>query len=119
MDLFQHPSPSSKPISTLGVFALGALLSGLDGERRYLNLGIRYYTNILILLIIIIVTRSTWSHNWRRWVQINVHGHLPNSLSHLVSVQVMSCPQFCCLSSVVWVCLYFFSLQILHREHWV
>src|SRR6218665_247211 len=44
LDLFQHPSPSSKPISTLGVFALGAILSGLDRERRYINVEIRYDT---------------------------------------------------------------------------
>jgi len=41
LDLFQHSSPFSKPVSTLGVFALGALLSGLDCERRYINLEIR------------------------------------------------------------------------------
>jgi len=40
--LFQHPSPFSKPISTLRVFALGALLSGLYHERRFINLEIRY-----------------------------------------------------------------------------
>jgi len=44
MDLFQHPSPFLKPISTLEVFALGALLSGLYRERRYINLEIQYDT---------------------------------------------------------------------------
>ena len=42
LDLFQHPSTYSKPISTLEVFALEALLSGLDRKRRYINLQIRY-----------------------------------------------------------------------------
>src|SRR6218665_87796 len=41
---FQHPSPFSSPISTLGVFALGVLLSGIYCERRYINLEIRYST---------------------------------------------------------------------------
>ena len=35
-------SPFSKPISTLKVFALGAILSGLYRERRYINSEIRY-----------------------------------------------------------------------------
>jgi len=42
--IFQHPSPFSKPISILGVFALGALLSGLYHEQRFINLEIRYNT---------------------------------------------------------------------------
>src|SRR6218665_1237161 len=40
----QHPYPFSKRISTLGVFALGALLSGLYYEMRFINLEIRYDT---------------------------------------------------------------------------
>jgi len=42
VDIFKHHSPFSKPISALGVFALGALLSVLYRERRYINLEIRY-----------------------------------------------------------------------------
>ena len=40
----QHPYPFSKLISTLGVFTLGALLSGLNCEQRFINLEIRYDT---------------------------------------------------------------------------
>src|SRR6218665_1749279 len=44
LDLFQHPSPFLNPIywPTFGVFAQGALLSGLYLDRRYINLEIRY-----------------------------------------------------------------------------
>ena len=42
LDFFQHPSPFLKPISTLRVFTLGALLSGPYHERRFINLEIQY-----------------------------------------------------------------------------
>jgi len=35
--LYLRPSSFSKPISSLGVFALGALLSGLYCERHFIN----------------------------------------------------------------------------------
>src|SRR6218665_2544752 len=61
MDLFQHPSPFLKPISTLGVFALGALLSGLYREQRYINLEIRYERCRLCVLVVPGLDRGTLS----------------------------------------------------------
>src|SRR6218665_889723 len=46
LDLVQHPYPFLKLISTLGVFALGALLSGSYCERCLTNLEIRYEVHI-------------------------------------------------------------------------
>src|SRR6218665_268759 len=57
----QHPSPFSKPISTLGVYALGSLLRGLYRERRFINLDIRYDTCVYTVPIAILASRRKTS----------------------------------------------------------
>jgi len=57
----QHPSPFSKPISTLGVYALGSLLRGLYRERRFINLEIRYDTCVYTVPIAILASRRKTS----------------------------------------------------------
>ena len=49
LDLLQHPSPFTTPISTFEVFALGAPLSGLYRERRFISkcVTIRYDMEVM------------------------------------------------------------------------
>src|SRR6218665_1073821 len=58
----QHPYPFSKLISTLGVFILVALLSGLYCERRFINLEIRNDTNASGLAVIPSLPTSLYYH---------------------------------------------------------
>ena len=60
--MVQHPYPFSKPTSTLGVFALGALLwalSDLYCEQRFIN-----FTEDVLALCDPLSPLSTFVHIW-------------------------------------------------------